>query len=436
MLTAKLLKSLKPKDKAYRVSDGNRTGFGVQVCPGGTLTFFLQYRYQGKRRYIRLGRFDEQYFSLKEARALAHQKRSEIDRLISERVDPEKHDQEPTRRSEDNRGSLEQLLEVHLAKMRTNGRTEKHIYNVERAIRQYMSKELLGRKVVDVTIDDLRKLIAKPIKAGKTPASRKLRTYLRTLFQTALDHDNDPANIGATLEFGITTNPVDVIPNQKGITGVRNRELSFEEIGRLWRALTHPDVPGSEVLKAQLRLQLLLAGMHFTEIGHARWSEFDMENRIWEIPAKRGPNQAGTKNGRRFILPICDMAFAELQSLRRWSGHSLFLFPHSTDETRPMPYASPSQYVRDQLRPWMDTQDRAAGLEPLKKWTPANFRSTVKTRLGQLGYNNEQRNRLQNHGQSGVDVRHYDRWDFLDEKREILDKWERSIAIAAIEKPV
>jgi Arm DNA-binding domain len=52
MLTDAALKSLKPKEKIYKVTD--RDGMYVLVKPSGTLTFRLDYRMNGRRETVTL----------------------------------------------------------------------------------------------------------------------------------------------------------------------------------------------------------------------------------------------------------------------------------------------------------------------------------------------------------------------------------------------
>lgn len=50
MLTDVALKSLRPKDKVYKVAD--RDGMYVRVMPSGAVSFGLDYRINGRRETI------------------------------------------------------------------------------------------------------------------------------------------------------------------------------------------------------------------------------------------------------------------------------------------------------------------------------------------------------------------------------------------------
>ena len=56
-LTKRIVEGLQAQDRAYDVRDSILRGFLVRVEPGGTKSFFLDYRFAGKRSRYRLGVF-------------------------------------------------------------------------------------------------------------------------------------------------------------------------------------------------------------------------------------------------------------------------------------------------------------------------------------------------------------------------------------------
>ena len=436
MLTVKQLDTAQPRQSPYRLWDNDRSGFGAQVTPTGKISFFQLYHRDGKRKYLNLGRYPDK--SLADARKQA----SEARKLIHDDIDPREHweaarqeeehrkaEAERQRQLNESRGSFEQLLIAHVETLEQRGRTQEYIKDISGTLNRWVPRSLMAAKVADITPEDLRKVVGDAIRKASPNTANRLHTYLHAVFKTGLHHDHNPANLGSELSFGLSTNPMDAIPSQPNSSGTRDRALQFSELARIWAAL--PNAPGSPITKAEIKLQLLLGGMHFTEVGHARWNEFDFSKNVWELPATRGTNEAGTKNRRAHIIPLCPMALAELEALKPLTGHTPFVFPKvGAEQSAPMGNTTSAQFVRKRLRPYMDEQDKAQGQTPLESWSPANFRSTVKTRLGELGYSSEWRNRLQNHGQQGVDVKHYDRWDFLKQKRTMLEDFESHLADA------
>jgi len=56
-------------------------------------------------------------------------------------------------------------------------------------------------------------------------------------------------------------------------------------------------------------------------------------------------------------------------------------------------------------------------------FTLRDLRRTIKTRMGELGINKSIRDIIQNHALNDVSSKHYDRWDYMPEKQEALEKW-------------
>ena len=57
------------------------------------------------------------------------------------------------------------------------------------------------------------------------------------------------------------------------------------------------------------------------------------------------------------------------------------------------------------------------------KFVPRDLRRTVKTRMGELGIAKDVRDRLQNHAAMDVSAKHYDRYDYMAEKRAAAERW-------------
>ncbi|MEY0164830.1 integrase, partial [Providencia rettgeri] len=62
-----------------------------------------------------------------------------------------------------------------------------------------------------------------------------------------------------------------------------------------------------------------------------------------------------------------------------------------------------------------------------KHFTARDLRRTCKTLMGEIGISKEIRDRIQNHALNDVSSKHYDRYDYLNEKRVALTKWEEKL---------
>jgi hypothetical protein len=60
---------------------------------------------------------------------------------------------------------------------------------------------------------------------------------------------------------------------------------------------------------------------------------------------------------------------------------------------------------------------------PIPKFTFRDIRRTCETLLASIGVDRETRAQLLSHGRSGVQAKHYDRYNYLAEKQAALVKW-------------
>lgn len=80
MLTALAIENAKPKEKPYKLSDGN--GLHLLIPPSGSRLWRFRYRFGGKQLMLGLGAFPEVLL------ADARQKRDEARKLLANGIDP------------------------------------------------------------------------------------------------------------------------------------------------------------------------------------------------------------------------------------------------------------------------------------------------------------------------------------------------------------
>src|SRR3546814_20057512 len=95
MLTDTALRNLKPKSKPYKASD--RDGMYVTVSPGGTVTFRYDYRLNGRRETLTIGRYGPAGISL----ALAREKLLDAKRALAQGRSPAHEKQREKRRRQE-----------------------------------------------------------------------------------------------------------------------------------------------------------------------------------------------------------------------------------------------------------------------------------------------------------------------------------------------
>jgi integrase len=140
---------------------------------------------------------------------------------------------------------------------------------------------------------------------------------------------------------------------------------------------------------------------------------------------------------------LTQTALDVLADLRLLSGENPLLFPlrkrkdaAESDPAEPMQTNSLGNAVRrfcERAHKARTAELRKRGALPAdgeaeyQPFTARDLRRTVKTLMGKLGVSKELRDRLQNHALTDVSSKHYDRYDYLREKRNVMQAWETEL---------
>ena len=84
----------------------------------------------------------------------------------------------------------------------------------------------------------------------------------------------------------------------------------------------------------------MITGVRTIELRAALWSEFDLDNAIWEIPAER------MKMRRPHLVPLSTQALDLLRALKIMTGNYRYVFPGRNDPNKPMSEASINQVIK------------------------------------------------------------------------------------------
>lgn len=404
-LTDKAIRDAKPKPTVYRLRDGNVVcrGFGVTVAPSGKKTFFLSYTSpeDGKRKQVSIGAFPDT--SLREARIKAAETRQSIETGNDPAAWKKAEAAKVLARRE--LGTLGDLMDLYATDLEIDGKRTAR--EVRRITVKDIPRVLLSRPAHLITRDDILDILTPIAQRGTRIHSDNVRAYLRAAFELGLHAPSMTRWRGRTKDFDITFNPVATVAKSVSRKPRGQRNLSPEEIRTLWQ---------SPLLTRQMHLALLLilaTGQRVEEVLGATWSEFNMGQRLWVIPGERRKNRNTTSEPH--LVPLCYLQIALLKAIKAETRHDTYLFPsHASDG--PRRYDSLNHAVR-----------RFIAASGMRSFSPRDLRRTFKTVAGSFGLSLEIRNRLQGHGMSDVGSVHYDRYDYLTEKRSAMLTWTRCL---------
>jgi integrase len=127
----------------------------------------------------------------------------------------------------------------------------------------------------------------------------------------------------------------------------------------------------------------------------------------------------GRGGSRDHLLPLTAFSLEQLKPLREVNGNGSP--PFSSDGKRGLVVETLSDAVRG-------VSKRLKREQSIPKFGQRDLRRTAETMLQKMGIDREVRAHLLSHGRTkGVQGKHYERYDFLTEKRAALEKWARHL---------
>ncbi len=387
MLSDIAIKSLKPKDKTFKVAD--RDGMYLTVSKTGTKTFRYDYRINGRRETLTIGRYGKYGMTL----AVAREKLADAKNLIAEGVSParEKKREKVRSKAEGTFGELAQqwLNESDLSESTRDMR--RHI--VDRDLMPVLGNYTLR----EVTSEDVRALCDKVKKRGAPSTALHVREFVKLIYNYANLH-------GIKVE-----NPAeDVDPRSIAKVRPRDRSLSPVEIRILYRALD--EITANPTLKLGVKF-VLLTMKRKTEVAHATWDEVSFQDAVWTIPKAR------MKTGLDHNVYLSRQALDILVALKTCAGGSQYVFPSRYDTFRPISNAT---FNRITTSAYEHAQD--AGL-PIEPFTVHDLRRTGSTLLNELGFNRDWIEKSLAHEDRRSSRGVYNKAEYADQRRHMMQEW-------------
>ncbi len=379
-LTTASLKSVRrPRRGQKEVADGVVRGLRYRISSTNVRSFVLSYRVAGKLIRKLIGYYPG--MSLAEARRLAQEIKDggSVAEVLG--IDEEDEPEELT---------FGQLAENYIARgmvHRTGlraGEPHKRAAETERLIRKEILPTWGDLPVDTLTKKDATKLTDAISDRGSPQTANVVHRTYHAMMNWAVRRGEVDAN-----PFSLMGAP--------GPTVERTRLLAPDEIKAIWNACYMVGYPFGPFYRLQL-----LTGQRRNEVAEMQWAELDLDERVWRIPGTR------TKNGLDHEVPLSSLAAQEIANLPR-SALSDYVFTTGNS-------GSPiSGFSRSKLR-----LDRYSGV---KDWRGHDLRRCMRTGMAELGVPEIVAERVLNHAERNVLVRTYNRYSYLDEKRDALERW-------------
>lgn len=382
-LTDTEIKAAKPKDADYQLYDGDGLTLLIKSS-GSKLWQFRYYRPLTKQR-------TKQSFGAYPAVSLsdASKLRAESRVLLAKDIDPQEHQKEQVRNSQEAKTNTFLLVAERWWNVKKASVTEDYADDIWRSLERDVFPAIGDISVTEIKAHTLVKAV-QPVQArGALETVRRLCLRINEVMIYAHNRgliDAVPSvNIGKAFEK----------PQKKNMPSIRPEQLS-----QVMQTMRNANI----ILPTRcLFMWQLLTISRPAEAAEARWNEIDFDSKEWRIPAAR------MKMNRDHTVPLSDEALTILEMMKPLSTNRGFIFPSRI---------KPNQSMNSQT---VNAALKRAGFGGVL--VSHGLRSIASTALNEQGFPPDVIEAALAHVDKNEVRRAYNRSDYLEQRRPMMQWW-------------
>lgn len=379
--------------------DADVPGFAVRRLASATV-YIVKYRVGGKQRWFTIGRHGAPWT----VQAARDDARRVLGEVASGR-DPQAS-KEASRTSTPGM-TVAEVFDTFLARHVSQTKIEKEY----RSAFQHDVLPFWGSWPLEkVSKRDVIRMLDRIVDRGATIRANRVFAYVRRFFNWCVERDLIVASPCAGVKP-----PTD---ERK-----RDRVHSEEEIRLLWLAAGRVGWPFGPFLRL-----LILTAQRLNEVAGMRWSEIDLGQAMWTIPAERA------KNGCAHHVPLSPAAAEIIRSLPRLDSSDLVFT--TTGRTPISGWTRAKARIDAAVEALMMEEAVAAGrdatrIKPMAGWRFHDIRRSVTTGLAAMGVAPHVADRILNHVQGTIRgvAAVYNRHQYLEERQAALIAWAERLKV-------
>lgn len=383
-LTDATLRKAKPETKPRRLFDGK--GLYLELSPAGGKLWRLKYRFEGKEKRLALGAYPDTGL------AAAREKRDAARKLLAAGVDPGEHRKAEKAAGEASAAnSFEVVAREWFAKHSLQwapGHASKIIRRLERDLFPWLGGRAIGKITAPELLMTLRRIEDRQALETAHRALQNSGQIFRYAIATGRAERNPAADLRGALAPWKPIHLASITEPEKVAELLRTIE-SFR---------------AGLIVKSALRFAPLVF-VRPGELRHAEWTEIDLDNAQWNIPAAR------MKMREPHLVPLSNQAISILRDLQALTGRSRYVFPGAQNPRRPMS----SNAILFALRRMGYTKDQMSG---------HGFRAMARTIMDEvLHIRPDYIEHQLAHAVRDPNGRAYNRTAHLPERRAMMQQW-------------
>lgn len=384
-LTENRLRTLKPKDKSYKVAD--HRGLYIEVTPSGGKLWRFRYRIGNVEKKLAIGPYPE--INLKQARNAADAARHSV----AEGGDPAFEKRKKKIRDEFlSAQTFEAVAREYIEQMMVkNGLAQATLVKANYFLEQ-LTPAIGNRPIHEIEPFEVLAPLKRLEATGKHETAKKCRSFAGRVFRYGVATTRCKSDPTAMLKGALVT------PRAQHYAAI----LEPKELGGLLRAID--DYTGYLVTKYALQIAPHVF-VRPGELRHAEWREIDLEDGVWKIPAGK------MKARRPHAVPLSKQVVGYLTELATMLGTAGYVFPSARSGIRPMSENT------------LNAAFRRMGYSK-EELTAHGLRATASTFLNESGlWNPDAIERALAHGDSNVVRGIYHRGKHWDERVRMAQWW-------------
>jgi integrase len=382
-LTDTKVRSVKPREKSYKIADGK--GLFLVVKPNGSKYWRFRYHFGDKEKLLAIGIYPD--VSLADAR----RKRDDARKLLADDTDPGIAKQLKKRAkklaAENSFEAIAREWNIKFASKWTPEHGAKILLRLEKDIFPWLGHH----PIIEIAAPELLAVLRRIENRGAIETAHRTLQNCSQIFRYAIATGRAERDVSADLRGAIPP--------------VKKRHLASitdpKAIGDLLRTLN--DYNGHFVTKCALQLAPLVF-VRPGELRKAEWSEFNFEIAEWRIPTEK------MKMRITHIVPLSTQALAILCEIQALTGNGKYVFPSLRTLSRPMS----NNAVLGALRRLGYAKDEMTG---------HGFRSMASTLLNEQGWNRDAIERQLAHAERNNIRAAYNYAEYLPERRKMMQHW-------------